>query len=132
MLRRPPTAIELKLDDIIEFEQHRRKTFSRSMKLSPKAKQRFTTGSAIIQANQIIHKGTVPECKYIRPFSAHTAVHKGHRTRENSVEFVRDLDFLLIEGFTIPILVKWSVVDAKSKAQAKKPSNWQQLLNLCM
>ncbi|KAH1015708.1 hypothetical protein HUJ04_007050 [Dendroctonus ponderosae] len=56
MLRRPPTAIELKLDDIIEFEQHRRKTFSRSMKLSPKAKQRFTTGSAIIQANQIIHK----------------------------------------------------------------------------
>lgn len=25
MLRRPPTAIELKLDDIIEYEQHRRK-----------------------------------------------------------------------------------------------------------
>ncbi|KAF7268902.1 anaphase-promoting complex subunit CDC26-like [Rhynchophorus ferrugineus] len=25
MLRRPPTAIELKLDDITEYEQHRRK-----------------------------------------------------------------------------------------------------------
>jgi len=25
MLRRPPTSIELKLDDIIEYEQHRRK-----------------------------------------------------------------------------------------------------------